>query len=124
MRVLIVESNPDLGELWRRHLVRQGAEVGIATSQEEAVAHLRDGEWQVIVLDLVLEEGSAFAVADFASYRHPDAKVIFVTNTRFFSDGSIFGLCPNACAYVRSTTPPEDLAAMVEHYGARPGERA
>jgi len=51
------------------------------------------GIFDVIVLDLALEEGSALAVADFASYRHPDARVIFVTNASFFSDGSIF-LCP------------------------------
>jgi len=42
-----------------------------------------------------------------------------VTNTSFFSDGSIFQVSNNACAYVQSETPPEDLAAMVEHY-ARP----
>ena len=70
----------------------------------------------MIVLDLVLGEGSAFAVADFASYRRPQARIIFVTNTTFFSDGSIFSICPNACAYVQSATPPEDIAAMVEHY--------
>ncbi len=72
--------------------------------------------YEIIVLDLVLVNGSALAVADFASYRRPDARVIFVTNTSFFSDGSIFAHSPNACAYVQSETPPEDLAAMVEHY--------
>jgi hypothetical protein len=40
-----------------------------------------------------------------------------VTNTSFFSDGSIFAFASNACAFVRRGTPPEDLAAMVEHYG-------
>ena len=73
-----------------------------------------------MILDLVLDEGSALAVSDFASYRQPLARVIFVTNTSFFSDGSIFRHCVNACAYMPSATPPEDLAAMVEHY-ARAG---
>jgi hypothetical protein len=63
-----------------------------------------------------LDDGSAFAVADYASFRHPDAGVIFVSNTSFFSDGSIFQLCSNACAFVPSATQPDDLAAMVEHY--------
>jgi len=65
----------------------------------------------------VLENGSALAVADYANYRQPDARVIFVTNTSFFSDGSIFAHSANARAFVPSGTPPEDLAAMVEHYG-------
>lgn len=118
MNVLIVESNPDLGSLWKRHLERQGAEVQLARTQEEAILALYQTDFEIIVLDLVLEQGSALAVSDFASYRRPEARVIFVTNTSFFSDGSIFAHSPNACAYVQSATPPEDLAAMVEHYAA------
>ncbi len=118
MRVLIVESNRALGTIWKRHLQRQGLEVDLACSYAEAIVALEDDEVRVIVLNLVLEDGSAFAVADYASYRLPDARVIFVTNTSFFSDGSIFQHIPNACAFVQSHLPPDDLCAMVEHYGA------
>ncbi|MFC6688769.1 response regulator transcription factor [Jhaorihella thermophila] len=118
MKVLIVESKPDLGRLWARHLERQGAEVTLVHDQETAILALYGSAYDIIVLDLVLEQGSALAVADFASYRRPEARVIFVTNTSFFSDGSIFAHSANACAYVPSGTPPEDLAAMVEHYAA------
>jgi hypothetical protein len=57
-----------------------------------------------------------FAISDFANYKRPEARVFFVTNTSFFSDGSIFQHCSNACGYIQSSTPPEDIAAMVEHY--------
>jgi len=117
MRVLIVESNPNLGRLWQGHLERAGCEVTLAASQGDAIDLLRGAEVAVIVLDLVLEEGSAFSVADFASYRQPRAKVVFVTNTSFFSDGSIFEHIPNACAFLQSEIPPEDLTAMIQHYG-------
>ena len=116
MRVLIVESNPQLGWLWGRHLERQGAEVFTAQSQAESISVLQTRDIDIIILDLVLEDGSAFAVADFASYRQPDTRVIFVTNTRFFSDGSIFRHFANACALMPSGLPPEDLGALVEHY--------
>ena len=105
-------------KLWQRHLQRQGADVTLVTSQESAILALYASEFEILVIDLVLDEGSALAIADFASYRRPEARVIFVTNTTFFSDGSIFAHSPNACAYVQSATPPEDLAAMVEHYAA------
>lgn len=120
MRVLIVEDDPNLGWLWKRHLERFSATVDLVGSQHEAVAFLEKNAVEVIVLDLVLDEGSAFAVADYASYRHPDTKVVFVTNTSFFSDGSIFQYIPNACAFLPSRTAPEDLAAVVEHYGTSP----
>ncbi|MEM8654538.1 MAG: response regulator [Pseudomonadota bacterium] len=117
MDVLIVESRRELGVLWQRHLQRQGADVSLVRGQNEAVEHLAEHSADIIVMDLVLDDGSALAVADFASYRHPNARVIFVTDTSFFSDGSIFNHSSNACAFVPAGTPPEDLAAMVEHYG-------
>ena len=117
MRVLIVESEPNLGWLWKRHLDRFCELVSLAAGQSEAVGHLASEDYNVVVLDLVLSEGSAFAVADYASYRRPSAKVVFVTNTSFFSDGSIFQLIPNACAFLPTRTPPDDLAAVVEHHG-------
>jgi len=117
MRVLIVESAPDLGWLWKRHLDRQGCETDLVHSQDAAIESLRRTDYEVIVLNLMLTGGSAFAVSDFASYRRPDARVIFVTRAAFFADGSIFNHCMNARAIIGADAPPSDLAALVEHYG-------
>jgi len=117
-RVLIVESVSELATLWKSHLERQGMTVTCTRGQEDAIAHLSEHVTDIIILDLVIDEGSALAVADYTNYRQPDARVIFVTNTSFFSDGSIFAHSANARAFVQSGTPPEDLAAMVAHYGA------
>ncbi|MGB0797921.1 MAG: response regulator transcription factor [Planktomarina sp.] len=116
MRVLIVESNPALGQLWEGHLRRFGLDVALAQSQDSSIDIVRQEYFNVIVLNLVLGSGSALAVADYVSYRWPDTRIIFVTNSTFFSDGSIFNHSPNACAFVTQTTAPEDLAAMVDHY--------
>lgn len=118
MRVLIVESKPELGVLWSRHLERFGARVVLTHGQTDAIVALQETQFDVIVLDLVISDGSAFAVSDYVSYRQPQSKIIFVTNSSFFSDGSIFQFCANACAFVTSATPPEDLAALVEHHAA------
>ena len=117
-RVLIVESVPELAKLWQQHLVRQGMDVVCAAGQSDAIEHLSEHETDIIIQDLVIDEGSALAISDYANYRQPAARVIFVTNTSFFSDGSIFAHSAKARAFVQSGTPPEDLAAMVAHYGA------
>lgn len=117
MNVLIVESNEALAALWRSHLQRSGLHVTHTMTEEQAVTQIETRMFNVIVLNLLLAHGSAMAVADYARFRHPGTNVIFVTDTAFFSDGSIFGLMPNARAYIDSATPPEDIAAMVEHYG-------
>ncbi len=117
MKVLIVEQKTTLGDIWRRHLERRGCEVQLANTQSEAIRALQQTTVDIIILNLILPDGSAFAVADFSSYRQPNAKVIFVTDSSFFSDGSIFQHIPNACAMVPSQTTPEDMGALVEHYG-------
>ena len=40
MSVLIVESRPELGRLWKRHLERQGQTVDLVSGEEEAIAYL------------------------------------------------------------------------------------
>ncbi len=120
MKALIVESSHELGTLWKQHLERQGIATSHALGQEDAVAFLQTEQYAILVIDLVLEDGSPLAIADLAHYRQPDAKVIFVTNTNFFSDGSIFRHSANACAFMQTDTPPDDLVAMVQHYGATP----
>jgi CheY-like chemotaxis protein len=117
MHVLIVEPSRELGGLWSQHLRRMGARVTLVHDQDGAVEVLRGEDVQVIVLNLLPEEGSAFAIADYASVTRPEAKVVFVTNTTFFSDGSIFRHVPNASGFLGADTPPEDLAAMVDYWG-------
>ncbi|WP_300033624.1 hypothetical protein [uncultured Roseobacter sp.] len=120
MKVLIVEKDKGLAGIWVSYLRRTGMSVFHAPGQVEATEYLAGHDVEVIILNLILGEDSALAVADYASYRQPWARVIFVTNTSFFSDGSIFSLAPNACAFVPTRTPPSDLAAMVEHHAPRP----
>lgn len=69
MRVLIVESDPVLGVLWCRHLERSGKQVTLVRSQEAAVAEISSREFAILVLDLVIAGGSAFAIADYAGFR-------------------------------------------------------
>ncbi|MBU2983015.1 response regulator [Lentibacter algarum] len=119
MNLLIVEDQTALAELWRKHLERQGAIVTVAASEDSAVSYLQEQKFSVVILDLDLAKGSALAIADFASFRLPEVQVICVTSSSFFSDGSIFNLCSNACALIQADTPPNDIAAMAEHFGSR-----
>lgn len=117
LSVLIVESNRDLAHLWQSHLQRCGAGVLVAHTQNGALEVLEEHRVDLIILNVVLRGGSAFSLSDKVRALHSDIPIIYVTNSTFFSDGSVFAFCPNACAYVQTDTPPEDLAAMVEHYG-------
>lgn len=120
MDVLIVESDPDLVSIWRRHLERLGATVETAAHQDTAIEILQERPIGVVVLDLDLDSGGAMAVADYASYRRSDVRIVFVTRRSFFSDGSLFRLVPSTAALVPASMRPDDLAAIVEHHAAHP----
>lgn len=116
MNVLIVEGNTALAQLWKRHLERKSASVEVTQDSAKALEALSCGSWDVIILNVELEQGTAFAISDMAQFRQPDARVMFITSSNFFSDGSIFTLCPNACCYLPSHTAPDDLANVAQHY--------
>jgi len=119
MRVLIVEDNEDLGTIWSRFLARQGLTVTLATSQTDAISEMRFNDFDALVLELVLPDGGAIAISDYATYRFPDIPIITVTSGSFFSDGSIFQLMPNARGLMRTPFRPDDLAALLEHCGEK-----
>lgn len=115
MRVLIVEHNEDLGRIWARFLERQGLDVSLATTQKEAIQTMRFEDFDALVLEIVLPDGGAIAISDYATYRFPDIPIITVTSGSFFSDGSIFELMPNARGIMRTPFRVDDLAALLEH---------
>lgn len=117
MNVLIVEKDEELGRLWQSHIQRLGAKTAVVCGQEDALAAISTVNYDVLVLDLNLRGGDALPLADYANYRRPEMKVIFVTSDTFFSNGSIFEYMSNACASVPQTTPPEDMAALVDYHG-------
>ncbi len=115
--ILIVASNPELSAIWARHLERQDHVVHVVTSQEDSVKFLCENEPDVLLLDVMLEDGSAIATADFASYRRPETRIVFVTHSTFFADGSLFQHIPNTAAIIPERTKPTDLAEIVAYHG-------
>jgi len=115
MKVLIVEHNEDLAKIWSRFLERQGLEVDVTTSQKSAIQRMRFTDYDALVLEIVLPDGGAIAISDYATYRFPDIPIITVTSGSFFSDGSIFELMPNARGIMRTPFRVDDLAALLEH---------
>ncbi|WP_438955488.1 response regulator [Cognatiyoonia sp.] len=113
VRTLIVHSNRELFRLWQSHLERLGSHVSVSLDGHDAIEMLEVADFDVIVLDLMLSEENALSVADMASFRQPNANVVFVTKASFFSDGTILAHSSNVRAIVESETPPGDLAQIV-----------
>lgn len=122
MQVLIIEENPGLAQIWSGHLTRQGMKVSCVHSKSQATALLQDQSFDVVIMDADIDGGRPFALADFIAYRLPKARIIFVTSSSFFSDGSIFALASNAHACVPADSDPADIVNLVDHH-ARAAKR-
>jgi CheY-like chemotaxis protein len=116
MNVLIVESTGVQAKRWSDYLGEICKELTSAKNRVEAVEALRVQRYNAIVLDLSLAEGTALSIADYAAYRQPWARVLFVTRDASYEGGWLFQNYANARGVTSATVPPQDLAAMVDYY--------
>lgn len=121
MQILVLQENADLGSIWSAFLERRGLTPRLATNAEKAMGFLSRRPYDVLVFDPAVQTG-ALALADFATFRNPDVKILAVTASSFFSDGTLFDLIPNARGVLRQPVRPEDLAAYLEHFKERKSE--
>ena len=70
MRALIIQTNTDLGTLWKRHLERLDVAVSLAQTGEDARDLILSTRFDVIVLDLVLIVVESFMFLHMHFLRH------------------------------------------------------
>ena len=116
MDVLIVQTRPCLSALWRKHLEKVDAVVAEASTQYEANSYLMELRFDAIIMDLLLENGSALVIAEMAGFHQPEAKLILMTRSSAFCDGSIYFHFSNVCGLLPVGTSPGDIAALVAHH--------
>jgi two-component system, OmpR family, response regulator len=83
LRVVLVEDSPIIRERLVESLTATGVikVVGYADSERAAVAALASGEWDAVILDLQLKQGTGLGVLKaLGSVRPAGAKVIVLTN--------------------------------------------
>lgn len=116
MNILIVEE--DMASAAKKLVALEGLGfcVRMATTASEAVQVISCAPMDVIVLDLLLSQGRALAIADLAAYRQPNARLILLTSGQYFADGSIFSVCSNAVAILRTNMDTDDLCAIIAHH--------
>jgi two-component system, OmpR family, response regulator len=121
VRVLIIHRREEIGAFWARALEREGVETRIACSGEDAIKTLRFDPVDAVVLDLGLPGREAFEVSDFLAVRTPDLPVIVIPKAGQSVSPVIFDLVPNTRMIMSMPVQLGDLAAVISHYGPRPG---
>jgi len=78
-KILIVEDNKEIAELWDEVMRDEGYSTAIAYDGEEAMERLREEKYDVIVLDLMLPGADGFDVLEFMQVESIETPVLAVT---------------------------------------------
>jgi len=113
-RVLIVEDEPDVAELIRYNLQKEGYEVLLATNGTDALKRVRESRPDVVLLDLMVPQLNGWEICRRLK-QDPDTRgipVIMVTG-RVEEGDKVLGFELGADDYVTKPFSPRELIARI-----------
>jgi DNA-binding response OmpR family regulator len=119
-RILLVEDDPPLREMYQLYLTGQGYEVGIAEDGEEALTMAKSFKPDLIFLDIMMPKRNGFDVLKILrtdkSYMCTTCKIVILTN---LSDDKIPGDVKDMMdSYViKAEITLSDLVEIINSFG-------
>lgn len=110
--VLVVDDDQEIRRLLGRYLEAQGFQTALAGSRRECEAKIADGRFDLVVLDVMLPDGSGLDICRDIKDRRPDLAVILLTALKEDVD-RIVGLEIGADDYLGKPFNPRELAARI-----------
>jgi DNA-binding response OmpR family regulator len=123
-KLLVVEDNTELLELFRLGLKQAGFSVSTATNGVDAIKKARTLSPDLILLDLVLPELDGFAVCERLRKDEATSAVRIIMLTGLTSEFTRFaGMESGADEYVTKPASPAQLLPRIEHWLRQPVTR-
>lgn len=111
--ILIVDDDPEIRSLLARYLGSQGFRVTTAADRRECESKVADGNPDLIVLDVMLPDGSGLDICRSLRDRRPYVPVILLTALKEDVD-RIVGLELGADDYLGKPFNPRELVARIK----------
>ncbi len=123
MRVLVVEDDVRMADVLRRALTREGYAVDVAGTGSQALWHVREHDYDAVVLDVMIPSPDGFTVAKTMRAEGRWAPVLMLT-ARDAVDDRVTGLDSGADDYLVKPFALPELYARVRALTRRvPAER-
>jgi len=113
-RVLIVDDEPRILDSLRELLNTRDYQLTTAASGREALDHLSKGEFDLVILDMMLPDMSGHEVMGFINANNPGTDVIVVSGNNDI-DSAIGALKRGAFDYLRKPYAREELLKTVDN---------
>jgi len=110
--LLVVDDDAEIRKLLARYLGEQGFRVSVAGSRREFNERIATEKLDLVILDVLLPDGSGLDLCKQVRTRHPGLPVILVTALREDVD-RIIGLELGADDYIGKPFNPRELLARV-----------
>lgn len=111
--ILVVDDDPEIRSLLARYLEGQGFRVSTAANRNECEKRLADGNPELVVLDVMLPDGSGLDICRGLQDRRPHIPVILLTALKEDVD-RIVGLELGADDYLGKPFNPRELVARIK----------
>ena len=113
LKILVVEDDPRMCESIRYLLCSHGYTVQACTDLYDALNSLLFTIFDLVVLDLKLDEQSGFVVMDYLLIKNLDTRIIVITG-QSSENNAITALKKGAADYLKKPFEPEDLLYSVK----------
>lgn len=113
VHILIVDDDPEIRSLLARYLGGQGFRVSVAADRRECESRIADGNPDLIVLDVMLPDGSGLDICRDLQQKRPRIPVILLTALKEDVD-RIIGLELGADDYLGKPFNPRELVARIK----------
>jgi DNA-binding NtrC family response regulator len=122
LKLLFVDDEEELVSALVERLELRGIDAIGVTSGDEALEHLREEPFDVVIVDVKMPGTGGLEVLRTISRRHPDVKVILMTGHGSAEDSEI-GRRLGAVAYLQKPVELDDLLTTIEQAASPRGER-
>jgi DNA-binding NtrC family response regulator len=111
--ILIIEDEPIMRNILKNTLKKAGHETTIVEDGIKGIAAINEGDFDIIVTDIILPQGDGFKVLKWAKERKPDSSVILITGHGKVKD-AVEAMKLGASDYLTKPFSMEDLLLRID----------
>lgn len=110
--VLIIEDEPIMRNILKNALIKAGFDATIAEDGIKGISAINEGEFDIIITDIVLPKGDGFKILKWAKEKRPETSVILITGHGKVKD-AVEAMKLGASDYLTKPFSMEDLALRI-----------
>lgn len=112
-KILLVEDDPNLGYITQEGLELQGFSVVRARDGQEGLQLFADGQFDLLLLDIMMPLKDGFSLAGECRQKRPDVPIIFLT-AKSLREDKIAGFRHGADDYITKPFSMEELVLRIQ----------